>query len=468
MSVIFRLETLCPSQQLAVIKLIPKTKKPNRLKNFRPISLLNVDYKSWLYLNLQARNDWSSTVEEDNQTIFYPSASVSFIPTTAFSGLESNVLNYMKVRVGYGQSAGYPDPYQTRNDNRLGNPNLTAELHSELEFGIEAKFWNNRIGLDASYYTKTTTDLIQDADLDPSTGYDITNINAGEIENEGYEVGLTVTPLIVGDFRWDMNFNYFAYETTVNELAPEFNLDFIQTTGFTDFAGNAMIPGEPFGVLWGTVTQRDPDGNRIVTDNGDYLPSDEPAIIGDPNPDFNLNLINTFSWKGLSLGMQWEYRSGGDIFSISAAALPGRGLTEDVAFDREPTVILPGVREVGTDGDGNPVYAPNDVQITTTDAFFNNIGFGQTEDRVFDGTTIRLREISLSYDLPQTILSKLPFKGISVSVVGQNLFFRSVNFPEHVNFDTEVLGTGVGNGQGLDFLTGPSARRYGGTIKLTF
>jgi TonB-linked SusC/RagA family outer membrane protein len=453
-------------------------------------SSINLDYKSFLYLNLQGRNDWSSTLEEDRNTIFYPSASVSFIPTSAFTDLESDMLNELKIRVGYGTSAGFASPYSTRNNlaanarahtdpsggvfssnaqsNVLGNPSLVAELHSEIEVGLEAKGWNNRIGLDFSWYKKNTTDLIQQqVGIDPSTGYTSTNINAGEIENTGIEIGLNITPVQTGDFRWDLAFNYFSYTSTVVALAPEFNLDFIQISGFTDFAGNAMIEGEPYGVLWGTKTQRDPDGNRIVSDNGDYIPDAEPGIIGDPTPDFTLNTISTVTWKGVTFGMQWDYRSGGDIFSITAGALPGRGVVDD-SYDREPTVILPGVREVGTDGSGNPVYAPNDVQITTTDAFFNNLGFGQTEDRVWDGTNIRLREISLGYALPSSIMEKLPFTGISVSAVASNIWFKSVNFPDAVNFDTDVLGTGVGNGLGLDFLTGPSSRRFGGTIKITF
>ncbi|NQZ78831.1 MAG: TonB-dependent receptor, partial [Ekhidna sp.] len=422
------------------------------------------------------------------QSILYPSISASFIPTTAF-GLESDILNYAKVRVGYGTSSGFPNPYQTRNrlsanaqafvdnggttrvsnsaNNVLGNPQLRPELQTELELGVEAKMFNNRVGIDMSLYRRITEDLITSASLDPGTGFTSTTINAGEIENTGIELGLNVTP-VRGAVTWDIGFNFFAYETTVNELSPEFDLNFIQTTGFIDFAGNAMIPGEAYGSLWGTVVSTDPDGNRIVDGNGDYIIAADPAIIGDPNPDFTLTGINTVSWKGLSLGMQWDYRHGGDIFSITSAALIGRGLAGDTDFDREPPVILPGVKQSGTDADGNPTYVPNDIQVTTTDAFFSNLGFGATEDRVWDGTTIRLREISLTYDLPASLLSNTPFNGISVSAVGQNLWFKAVNFPPSINFDTDVLGTGVGNGLGLDFLTGPSSRRFGGTVKLTF
>ena len=151
-------------------------------------------YKNFLYFNVQARNDWTSTLEADNRSVFYPSASVSFIPTEAFAGLQNNpVLNYMKLRLGYGTSAGYPNPYQTRSvlgtvtrefisnggtiintntvGDRFGNPDLMAETHTELEFGVEGRFFNNRVGIDLSLYDKNSSDLIIDLDLDPSTGF---------------------------------------------------------------------------------------------------------------------------------------------------------------------------------------------------------------------------------------------------------------------------------------------------------
>ncbi|MEL6274936.1 MAG: SusC/RagA family TonB-linked outer membrane protein, partial [Bacteroidota bacterium] len=167
---------------------------------------ISAGYRNFFYVNLQARNDWTSTLEKDNRSVFYPSVSASFIPTEAFAGLQNNrTINYLKLRLGYGTSAGYPDPYDTRSvlglqtrtfvtregtvvntnfvDNVLGNPQLEAEIHQELEFGLEGRFINNRIGIDLSLYDKNSTDLIIPLDLDPSTGFTETTINAAELNN---------------------------------------------------------------------------------------------------------------------------------------------------------------------------------------------------------------------------------------------------------------------------------------------
>ena len=158
-----------------------------------------------------------------------------------------------------------------------------------------------------------------------------------------------------------------------------------------------------------------------------------------------------------------SYRHGGAMYSSTAGALMGRGLSEDtglsVGYDRAQTFLFPGVKADGT---------PNDIQITAVDVGFNNLYFFGDEGRIYDGTTIRLQEVSLSYSLPQKLISKTPFKGISLAVSGSNLWYKAFNFPKGLNFDTDNLGLGVGNGLGFEFLTGPSARRIGGTLKLTF
>jgi hypothetical protein len=149
--------------------------------------------------------------------------------------------------------------------------------------------------------------------------------------------------------------------------------------------------------------------------------------------------------------------------------LIGRGVSKFVDFDHDRTFVLPGVKPnpaFGSPGEGQ--YIPNDIQITSAGVYFNNIAFGPSELQIYDGTTIRLRDVSLNYDLPRSILQKTPFKRVTVGVSGQNLWFKAVNFPKELNFDTDVLSTGVGNGLGFDMLTGPSARRFGGMIRLTF
>ena len=435
-------------------------------------------YKSFLYLNLQGRNDWTSTLEKDNRSIFYPSASVSFVPTDAIPALEnSQVINYMKLRVGYGTSAGYPNPYQTRNilntatnvyvmpggqpwntnsvSNQLGNPNLMAELITELEFGLEARFFNNRVGVDLSLYDKDSDDLIINLNLDPSTGFTNTTVNAASVENKGVELGLNIIPFR-GDFGWDINLNFTRNKNTVQKVAD--GVDEVVIAGYTNL-GNFAIPGESFGTMKGFPFERNDEGQLITTNAGDYIPANDIDIIGDAIPDFTANWMNTFSYKNLSLYFQWSYTHGGDIYSISTATMLARGNTVDTDVDRFLPIVLPGSNQA----DGTP----NDVQGYIGDLFFNAYFFAD-EGAVFDATVLRLREVSLAYSLPEKILKNTPFGSANIVFSGENMWYNAPNFPEGVNFDPEVLSLGVGNGRGFDFLTGPTAKKYGVALNLTF
>jgi len=444
-------------------------------------------YKDYLYLNLQGRVDQKSTVEQANRTIFYPSVSVSFIPTTAF-GFESDNINQIKLRLNYGTSAGFPDPYGTRSQlisnprsflgttglpvvsnylsNQLGNPNLKPESFHEYEFGLEGSFLKNRLGVDLSLYTRGTTNLITDAPIDPSTGYTFTRINAGSSSTKGIELALRGTPIKMGGFQWDVTLNWWAYRSVIDQLG--FGLKRVQIPGggFQDL-GNYAVPGEPYNVIYGSYVPRDPaTGQRIVGTDGNYLFSDDIKRIGDPNPKWNASLFNTFMYKGFTLNVQIEYRQGGDIWSATTAAVVGRGVSKFVDFDHDRTFTLPGVK---AKPGGNPgEYVPNDIQLTSAGVYFANVSFGPSDLQIYDGTTIRLRDVTLNYDLPQSIIQKTPFKRVTLGVSGQNLWFKAVNFPKEMNFDTDVLSTGVGNGLGFDMFTGPSARRFGGMIRLTF
>jgi TonB-linked SusC/RagA family outer membrane protein len=444
----------------------------------------SLGFKNWLYLNVQGRNDWTSTLEKDNRSVFYPSASISVVPTDAFAGLQNNdMINYLKLRLGYGTSAGYPDPYQTRNvlstatnvflplgaanplntnsvSNRLGNPNLQPEIHKELEMGIEGRFVKNRIGIDVSFYNKNSSDLIINLALDPATGYTNTTVNAAEVYNRGIEAGLTLTP-VKGNFQWDINTNLTRNINKVEKVAD--GVDQVLIAGGVGSAGNYAIPGEWYGAIQGFpfVRYKDANGNelgRLVDADGNYVAGQELSIIGNPNPEYTANLINTFSYKNLALSMHWSYVKGGDIYSFTAGTLLARGNTKDTDFDRFLPLILPGFKEDGT---------PNDVQGYAGDYFFDNYFFAD-EGLMFDGTVIRLREISLSYELPKRLLNKTPFGSVFLRVAGENLWYKAPNFPEHVNFDPEVLSLGVGNGRGFDYITGPTAKKYGVSLSVTF
>ena len=442
------------------------------------------DYDNFVFVTLAGRNDWVSNLDKANRSLFYPSASLSFVPTTAFDGLKGDALNYLKIRAGYGTSAGFPDqnsdsyPVASRlvldtqdfQDNtgrnivtnttplNLGNPELKPEQVSEIELGVESRWWDGRVTLDASIYQRTTTDLIVTQPLDPSSGYYRTTTNVGEIKGEGVEVDLGLN-LIRSDsdgFNWNSNVNFSATETTVEDLGAD--TDLIVYSGYSNL-GNAAIEGEPLGVIYSSRVLRDDAGNLVVNSAGDYVFDSQDGIIGDPNPDFTVNFNNQFSYKNFNFGFQFNWTQGGDIYSGTIATLLGRGLIEETV-DRENTFILPGVQQ----SDGRV----NDVQINNSDYYFTNVLFGPSELQVYDATLLRLQEVSLGYSVPKKFLDKTPFGSLSFTVSGFNLWYDAINTPDGANFDPNTSGTGVGNGFGFDFLNGPSSRRYGFSVKATF
>ena len=445
-------------------------------------------YKEYLYVTLGGRNSWSSNLEKSNRSLFYPSGSVAFIPTEAFEGLKSSkILNYLKIRAGYATSANFGRPYATRPildistnvfvdkigtvinansiNNRLANPNLQAELLREIELGIEGRFINSRLNLDLTFYQRVSDDQILDRELDPASGYTVTSINAGSVRNRGVELGLGYTVVRNKDWRWQLDGNFFLNRSLVYDLPADVKQ--IVIDGFTN-GGLFAINDKPLGIIQGTYTKKDTVkgsktfGQRLVDGTGHYITSGEIGILGDPTPDYKLSAISTLGYKGFSFRMQWDYTHGGDMVAYTPGTLVGRGLTKDTDFDRQLPLILPGVKE----SNGQP----NDVQISASAAYFNVLsGFFGMEDLItYDATVIRLREASLSYALPESLLAKTPFGGISLTVSGQNLWYNAPNFPKHVNFDPETSSLGVSNVRGLEYLSGPTSRRFGASIRLSF
>lgn len=457
----------------------------NNSSFFREENLMGVyatasaGYKSFLYFNVQARNDWTSTLEADNRTVFYPSASLAFIPTEAFPGLQqSTMINYLKLRLGYGTSAGYPNPYQTRNtlatgtnafktaggtvintnsiDNTFGNPSLKPELHTELEFGLEGRFINNRVGVDLSLYDKQSTDLIINLQLDPSTGFSNTTINSAELQNRGIELGMDITPIQTGDFSLTLNGNFTKNISEVKALAD--GIDQIAFAGYTNL-GNFAIPGRPYGIILGEKLLRDDAGNPIVSSGGLYQSQSDIGELGDPNPNFTANGGLSINYKGLSINALIAYVDGGVIYATTPSTLMGRGILQETDFDRFVPVIVPGVKADGT---------PNDIQITSTQHYWRNGGVFQDEMRTYDGTYLKLREVSVSYTLPKSILENSPFGSVVFTLSGQNLWYDAFGFPDGANFDPEVLSLGVGNGRGFELMNVPTSKQIGGSLRITF
>jgi TonB-linked SusC/RagA family outer membrane protein len=445
---------------------------------------VTLGYKNYLYLNLAGRNDWASSHEAGIRSQFYPGFSLSFVPTDAITSLQGSFLDFLKLRVGYGTSANFSEAYRTRQTlslnsqrtidgsgplvtlgapNRLANPSLRPELQAELEFGVETKLFDNILGFDLSVYDRTAKDQIISRPLDPSTGYGITSLNAGTVSNKGIELGVTVSPFRGKNFAWNLRANYTKNKSLVEDLpagSTEINIG-----GFSNL-GSFAIKGQPFGVIKGTYVVRDGEGGRTgnltVNSDGRWVTSSSTGIIGDPNPDYMLSGFSDITVFGLTLGGQLDFVKGGDIFSFSAVTPVGRGVAKDLEnFNPTIPVILPGV---GSDG------KPNDKPIPASQWGFGSspIG-GAADDRgIYDATRLRLREVSLAYTLGKSIFKNTFVESATVALVGSNLWFRAINTPEGAKVDPDRTAFGTGNAAGFDFLGGPSAARYGATIKFNF
>lgn len=449
---------------------------------------MTLDYENYLFITASARNDWTSNFVDNSQ--FYPGVGVSFIPTEAFEGLKSDVLSYFKVRGGYGTSAdfnvpgnsffGLFNPFPTFQevgqnsqafitadgenisinsiDNTLANRTLGPALIEEYEVGFESRFWKNRITLDATYFDRTTTGLIFDRQIDPSTGFNNTPRNVNELNVYGVEIEFNLKAIQSDDFSFDIGGNFTSNRTLVVELEEER----FQVTGAAGGLGNYLVEGQPINTILGTVIATDENGN-LLTDGRAYILAEDIEIIGDPNPDFILSTFGNIRYKNLNLSANFQYRSGGDIHSTSAQSLLGRGLTTDTDNLQNAGFILPGIDT--TTGE------PNEVVISSGDAFFNTYAGPNSSDQVgiFDASTIRLQELALTYRFDEKMLKNSPLGALSISLIGENLYFNAINIPDGLNIDTNALNASVNaNGQGIESGISPTSRRFGFSVKASF
>lgn len=459
----------------------------SRARTIGAFAELGLSYKNYLFLTATGRNDWSSTLPKSNQSYFYPSISTSIIFTDALE-LESDVLTFGKLRAGFA-SAGRDasaeflnrtfvqgNPYSgipvVGNPITLSDQDITPEFTDEIEVGTDLEFFKRRIAVDFTWYKKTTTDLISAVSVPATSGYTTFNTNIGGIENKGIEIGLTLVPIQTDNFKWSLYTTFTKNDNVVTELVE--GLERIQ------FDANQVphaIVGKPFGVFYGSRFARDADGNYLINQSGGGIVQDlQNGIIGDPNPDFKMSFINNISYKGFNLQAQVDWKEGGDIHSTSIPTMLGRGVTRDTE-NREHSFVLPGFYG---DNSGNPILdangnqIPNTTQITMNDLYFSPAGgntFGinsVAEASVYDGTVYRLRELSLSYDFPKKWLEKTPFGSLSISAVGNNLWYFAPNVPKYTNFDPDVTAFGSTRVQGVEIASAPSSTRYGMKVNITF
>ena len=455
---------------------------------------LSLSYKDYAFLEASARNDWTSTLEPENRSVLYPSTSISVLPLKALD-INNENLNFLKVRFGFGTSAGYPSPYSTRGSlytntnvfktnsgttlnsnavsNFYANAGIKPEIHKELELGIEGKFLKNRVGIDISAYTKDSEDLIIDLELDQSTGYSSSTVNSASINNKGIEAIISVVPVQSRDFTWEITGQFSKLKSEVLSIAD--GISKVYVAGYTG-RGNIAIPGMPFGIMEGSTISRDYgslDGLDVTQVHSDdrlnYTPFLDAnggytylgtGMIGDPQPDFVYGVTNTLSYKWATIRVQFDHQVGGDMFTTTVSTMTGRGILGNTGFDRFVPVVTNGLKLDGT---------PYTKQTTANQHYWPNTGVFYDEQSVYDASTMRLREISLSLVAPKSFLNGTPFGNASLTLSAQNIWHLAYNTPKDSNFDPEVSSYGTGNNvRGFDEMTGPTAKKYGATLSLTF
>jgi TonB-linked SusC/RagA family outer membrane protein len=445
--------------------------------------------KDALYFGLVVRNDKTSTLPEGNNSFAYGGANMSWIFTDWFE-MRSKVLDYGKFRISYAQVGNEARPYQTSTtytinpafdngsstyiaslDNTLGNPNLRNELTGEFETGTDLRFFGNRVGLEATFYNRRSSDQITYAALPASTGFTGQIVNAGTIQNRGWEIGLDLVPFKTKNFTWNSFINFTRNRSLIVDAGPSGEIVF---GGPASSLGVIHRTGEQYGQIYGTSIARHNGQMMIDPVLGLTVLNQTSDIIGNPNPDFLLGWINTFTIKNFSIRVLADTRQGGDMFSITTGALLARGHLISTE-DREALRVIPGIlADPATlqpllDESGNTIQ--NTIPVTAFEYHFSN-GFGPygaDETNVYDATTYRLREITIGYTIPKTSLKGTPFGSMRFSFSGRNLWFISPNFAKGINLDPEVLAeTADSNVQGFEYGSYPNTRRYGVNFSVTF
>jgi TonB-linked SusC/RagA family outer membrane protein len=453
---------------------------------------VSIGYKEFAFLNLTGRNDWSSTLPENNRSYFYPSISGSFVFSDAFQ-IQSSVFDFGKIRAGWAKVGRDAEPYQLQNifavnpnflgvptvtrDQTFNNPELKPEFTQEIELGTQLSFLRRLVELDLTLYHRKSTNQIAAIAVPASSGYNFRVLNFGEILNKGIEIDLAVRPVRTKTFNWELRGIFTKNINTVLSLTS--GVDRIPLDNITDEISPYLEPGKPFGYLRGLKSLRDADGNLLINPaTGGMIVATSESEVGNPNPDFKMGVTNTFTYKGFTLSALFDMTRGGDIYSVTVQSLLGRGVTKDTE-KREFGVIIPGV--YGDPLTGEPILSggktiPNQTRITSNDPWFSpNPTVGATfaintaaEWSVYDATVYRLREVTLGYEFPKSLFSKLPIGSVTLSFTGRNLWYLAPNMPKYTNFDPEVNSFGSTSTQGIELSAAPTTKRYGINLAVTF
>lgn len=440
---------------------------------------ISLGWDSQVYLDVSARNDWSSTIKDD---FFYPAFGVSWIPTETFKSLQSDVMNYLKLRgswakVGNATTAYMIGKYYSADDYTInGNSQfykpttapfegLKPEKILTYEFGVEAAFLKNRLRVDVTYYNKETSDQIMTIEVPRSTGYSKSLINAGKVQNKGVELQITADIIKnLNGFSWTASLNWAKDKSKIKELAE--GLD-TYTLNSNWAVYNYAKVGESWGTLYGAGFTYDDNGNILVGANG--LPKLKAnQKIGDVTPDWIGGFRNEFTYKNWSLGVLLDFRKGGDFFSVTQMFGAQTGILDYTATGtiRETGVIvgkdvLKDKKFVLQDG------SENNIRVSAQN--FYQSYYSNKELDIADGSFLKLREIHLTYTFPKALLEKTKFiQAANVSFIANNLAILKLSKNNQAKIDPESSISSNNEGVGFESNSVPPTRSFGVKLGVTF
>jgi TonB-linked SusC/RagA family outer membrane protein len=437
--------------------------------------LAEFSYKNAIFLNATARNDWSSTLPEENRSYFYPSVGLTAVVTDLVD-LSSSPLSFLKLRANWAEVGNDTESFRLsrRADIRFGsldinpeqpNPNLRPESTQSLELGFDSRFFENRLRFDLTYYKTNTFDQIFATPTPVGSGIASLFQNGGDIQNRGVEIVLGATIIDNPDFSWDVNVNWARNVNEVLAIADGFD----RLTVNSDFIRDYVLQvGGQFGDIYSRGYERNDDGNVIVDAFGLPIitPGRDAVKIANFNPDWLGGIQNSFRYKNFNASVLIDIRQGGSVASFSEAILARDGVLDYTTEGRDGGLVFgdnffEGETAVFANG------TPNNIAVNAED-FWNRVGGRNTpvgEAFVRELSNVRLRELVIGYSVPQSLLSKSFLTSANVSLVGRNLFFFS-NAAE--NFDPEIVG-GVDNDQeGRESFALPTSRNIGVSINFGF
>ena len=480
---------------------------------------LQLSFWNMVFLGITGRNDWATTMPENRDSAFYPSANLGFV-FTEMEGLKNgNVLSFGKLRASAARTANIAPAYATANNfvavngvnltgdgwtagvdfpflgetgfrvnPLLGNPNLKHETQESWEVGTDLRFLKNRIGVDFTYFKNKNSDLLMYVPIAASSGFSNVFANAATMESKGVEVSLNATPLKSDDFEWNFTANFTKFKNTVLSLAE--GVDNVFLGGFNEPQIRA-VAGLEYPTIYGLDWVRDANGNVLINDDPtdshrDGFPWTDDAKglvpIGKVNPDWTGNITNTFMYKNFGLTFLIDIKHGGQMYNGTAFAMnyfgvSARSVTREVHYDSngaidfsqtpaENLVVIDGVYG-HLDADGNVVSSgvKNVTPVVRDQAWYrghgSNFGGGPTIAAIEPTDWIRLREVTLSYNLPK--IANFITEG-QIYVTGRNLWLDT----PYSGIDPETNLQGSRNAQGMDYFNNPGTKSYVMGVKLTF